>query len=112
MLATPVVTSTAIASLNDAAPHIQQTLIEQDGEQYALTDIEDILTRWLESAIESLCEDACALCVTGDRTHASFNRDVFQDLLRGLDSQNLWDMRAEAIQEERDQRALALGRAA
>ena len=66
----------------------------------------------IEGAIESLCEDACEVCVTGDRTYASFNRAGFEALLHRVPSVNVWEQRAEVFQQVQDQRAIALDRVA
>ncbi|MEO0375425.1 MAG: hypothetical protein AAF329_12530, partial [Cyanobacteria bacterium P01_A01_bin.17] len=108
----PIITDTALNHLNRASSQIQAALLERTGEQYDVRDLNDALARWLDSSIESLCEDACELCVTGDRTYASFNRDAFEAQLRQITSINNWDQTAEVLQDLKDQQALALDRAA
>jgi hypothetical protein len=108
----PTITHTALNALNASATNIQAELLERTGEFYEIPDLSDVLARWLESAIESLCEDACACCVTGDRTYASFNRAVFEGLLGRVPSVNVWEQRAEVIQQAKDQMAIALDRVA
>lgn len=108
----PTITDTALNALNASARRIQAELLERTGEWYQVPDLNDVLARWLESAIESLCEDACELCVTGDRTYASFNRAGFEARLGRVPSVNVWEQRAEDIQQAQDQRAIALDRVA
>ncbi|MGB7414333.1 MAG: hypothetical protein WA902_09010 [Thermosynechococcaceae cyanobacterium] len=108
----PIITDTALNHLNRAANQIQAALLDRTGEQYDVRDLNDALARWLDSSIESLCEDACELCVTGDRTYGSFNRDVFEAQLKRIASINTWDQTAEVVQVAKDQQALALDRAA
>jgi hypothetical protein len=104
----PTITSTTLNALSASAVKVQGQLLEQTGECYEIPDLNDVLARWLESAIESLCEDACELCVTGDRTYASFNRAVFEGLLGRVPSVNVWEQRAEMFQQAQDQMAIAL----
>jgi hypothetical protein len=106
------ITDTALNALNASASRIQAELLERTGEWYEVPDLNDVLARWLEGAIESLCEDACELCVTGDRTYASFNRAGFEGLLQRVSSVNVWEQRAEMIQQAKDQMAIALDRVA
>jgi hypothetical protein len=108
----PTITSTALNALSASAVKVQAQLLEQTGELYEIPDLNDVLARWLEGAIESLCEDACELCVTGDRTYASFNRAAFEGLLGRVPSVNVWEQRAEVIQQAKDQMAIALDRVA
>jgi hypothetical protein len=108
----PTITDTALNALNAAAMRIQAELLDRTGEWYEVPDLNDVLARWLEGAIESLCEDACEVCVTGDRTYASFNRSKFEGLLRQVPSVNVWEQQAEAFELAQDQRAIALDRVA
>jgi hypothetical protein len=108
----PTITDTALNALNAAASRIQAELLDRTGEWYEVPDLNDVLARWLEGAIESLCEDACELCVTGERTYASFNRAAFEGLLQRLPAVNTWEQRAELIEQAKDQAAIALDRVA
>lgn len=108
----PTITDMALNALNAAASRIQAELLDRTGEWYEVPDLNDVLARWLESAIESLCEDACELCVTGDCTYASFNRAGFEGLLQRVPSVNVWEQRAEVFQQAQDQMAIALDRVA
>jgi hypothetical protein len=108
----PTITDTALNALNDAANRIQAELLDRTGERYEIPDLNGVLARWLESSIEELCEDACELCVTGDRTYASFNRHYFEDLLSQVPSVNIWEQQAEAVRQAADQAAMALDRVA
>lgn len=108
----PTISETALRSLNDAGRQVQNALLEQEGEGYDILDINGALSKWLESSIESLCEDACSFCVTGDRIYTSFNREVFKSLLADVSPINLWDQASEAVQESKDQASLSLDRAA
>jgi hypothetical protein len=108
----PSITDTALNALSQSARQLQAELLDRTGERYDLPDLTDVLARWLESAIEALCEDVCELCVTGDRTHASFNRPAFAALLAQVPSVNVWQQQAEVWQQAQDQMAMALDRVA
>jgi hypothetical protein len=108
----PVITDTALNALNEAALNIQSELLDRTGDRYDIRDLNGVLARWLESSVEALSKDACELCVTGDRTYASFNRSTFEALLRQVPSINVWVQQADAVQEAKDQAALAIERAA
>ena len=108
----PIITDTALNALNTAAVQIQAALVERTGNQYDIRDLNDVLARWLEGSIESLCEDACELCVTGDRHCASFNHDAFHTALKRVPAVNVWDPVTEVTSAVEDQAPLALDRAA
>lgn len=108
----PSITDTALNALSLSATQLQAELLDRMGERYDLPDLNDVLARWLESAIEALCEDACELCVTGDRTYASFNRAAFERRLAQVPSVNVWQQQAEVFQQSQDQMAMALDRVA
>lgn len=108
----PTITDTALNALTLAASQIQSALLDYAGEQYEIQDLNEVLAHWLERSIESLCEDACEFCVTGDRTHSSFNRDVFEAQLKQRPSINIWEQAAAMAQDVKDQTALAVERAA
>lgn len=76
----PILTKTAQRSFSVAAHQIQDAL-KAEGQHYDIRDINDALAQWLESSIEQLCEEACEMCVTGDRNHGAFNRNAFSDAL-------------------------------
>jgi hypothetical protein len=80
----PTISNTALELLTRAATQLQVEIMERKGLRYSIDDLKMVLTLWLEGSIESLCEDAVVLCVTGDRTHASFNRDEFERHLKAL----------------------------
>lgn len=80
----PTITNTALELLTKAATQLQQELSERTGIQYSIEDLKTVLALWLQGSIESLCEDAVELCLTGDRTYASFNRDEFERYLNTL----------------------------
>jgi hypothetical protein len=82
----PMITDTALHALSGSAQQVQAALFERMGEVFALPDLMDTLARWLESSIEQLCEDACELVLTGDRTYASFNRNYFEQQLQQVPS--------------------------
>jgi hypothetical protein len=77
----PIVSETAITQLSKSANEIRYELIERKGIKYEVEDIQTVLILWLQSSIESLCEDAAELCVSGDKNHASFNREAFNSYL-------------------------------
>ena len=105
----PTITDTALNALSVAAVQIQAALLERTGDEYDIRDLNGVLARWLEGSIEALCEDACELCVTGDRHCASFNRDAFHTLLKRVPAINSWEQAAEVATEAQD---LVLDRAA
>jgi hypothetical protein len=80
----PTITNTALDLLSAAATQLQYELVEKSGMQYSIDDLRTVLVLWLQGSIESLCEEAVELCLTGDRTHASFNRDDFERYLKAL----------------------------
>lgn len=100
----PTISDTAINLLNNAASQIQAELASQ-GEQYAIEDLNGVLSLWLELSVEQLCEDALYHCVTGDRSFA-FNRSGFERFLKKVDGE------ARVTQEAKDQFALAVERSA
>lgn len=108
----PTITDTALNALTQAAHQIQSALLDYSGQQYNIQDLNEVLAQWLERSIESLGEDACEFCVTGDRTYSSFNRDVFEAQLRQIPSINTWEQTAVLAQDAKDQGALAIERAA
>lgn len=108
----PTVSKTALRSLCNAAHQLQSELLEEEGQLYSVHDLNRVLIGWLSSSIESLSEDACDLCYTGDRTYCSFNREVFRQLLSQVPSTDTWDQAAELVQEHRDQSFLSLERVA
>jgi hypothetical protein len=105
----PTISDTAINALGEAAAKIQAELFDRTGEQFDLTDLNEVLAKWLELSIEELCEEAAFHCVTGDRLHA-FNRAAFELFLKKVPSAVASG--AEAAQEAKDQAAIALDRAA
>jgi hypothetical protein len=84
----PILTKTAQRSFSVAAHQIQDAL-KAEGQLYDIRDINDALAQWLESSIEQLCEEACEMCVTGDRNLGSFNRSAFSDALMASPSIDL-----------------------
>jgi hypothetical protein len=108
----PIITDTAINLLGKSALQIQDALLAMRGERYDIRDLNELLCKWLESSIESLCEDAYELCVTGDRTYASFNRSTFESLLHQIPTIESWKQAAEFVQTAQDQASLALERVA
>jgi hypothetical protein len=111
MIMLPTITATALNALNESAIRIQAELLERRGDRVEIPDLNEVLARWLEGAIEQLCEDACECCVTGDRTFA-MNRSGFEVLLARVPVVNIWEEEAEALQLAQDQMALGLERAA
>jgi hypothetical protein len=81
----PTISDTALNSLNDAAVAIQRELASR-GEQYAIADLNEVLSLWLELSVEQLCEDALFHCITGDRSF-SFNRLGFEAFLKKVEPQ-------------------------
>jgi hypothetical protein len=81
----PVISCTALNSLNDAAIRIQSELLNRTGEEFELVDLNGVLAQWLEMSIESLAEDAVYHCVEGDCSYA-FNQDGFNRLLKKVPS--------------------------
>jgi hypothetical protein len=104
----PILTKTAQRSLSVSAHKILEALIADKGEHYAIEDINDVLAQWLESSIEQLCEEACEMCVSGDRTHSSFNRSTFENLLKKAPCINIWEQEYSLVELHKDQQALAL----
>jgi hypothetical protein len=104
----PTITDTAINALSEAATQIQAALADH-GEHHEVEEINLILSHWLESSIESLCNDALYHCVTGDRTFA-VNRVEFHKLLDR--KRILLEREAATAQERNDQFALAAERVA
>jgi hypothetical protein len=81
MLSTPIVSDTL---LTESATQIQQELIDRRGIEYQIEDLKTVLSCWLQSCVETLCEDACEYCISGDRNLTSFNRDVFEKHLKEM----------------------------
>lgn len=79
--ALPMISETAIAQLSKSATQLQYELIERKGIKYEVDDLSTVLVLWLQSSVESLCEDAAVLCVSGDSNYASFNREAFESYL-------------------------------
>ena len=100
----PTISDTSINLLDEAAAQIQAQLASR-GEQYAIEDLNEVLSLWLELSVEQLCEDALFHCVTGDRAF-SFNRSGFERFLKKVDRE------AQFRQEAKDQFALAIERSA
>lgn len=107
----PTITTTALNALNASAYQIQAELLERRGDRVEILDLNEVLARWLEGAIEQLCQEACECCVTGDRNYAA-NRAGFEVLLARVPVVNIWEEEAEVVQLAQDQRALGLERAA
>lgn len=108
----PILSKTAYKAFSVSAHNIQAALLAKNGRQYSIQDINDVLAQWLESSIEQLTEEACELCVTGDRNYSAFNRQTFSDLLKKVPSADIWEQTAEVSQLFQDQNALSLERVA
>lgn len=107
----PILSKTAYKAFSVSAHNIQAALAA-NGSQYNIQDINDVLAQWLESSIEQLTEEACEMCVTGDRNYGAFNRQTFSDLLKKVPSAEIWEQKAEVSQLFQDQSALSLERVA
>jgi hypothetical protein len=104
----PILTKTAQQAFSRSAYKVHQALAA-NGQHYDIRDINDTLGQWLEQSIEALCEDACDLVVTGERSQG-FERSYFEDLLQKLPVWRDWEAEAAAVQEQYDQVALAVER--
>jgi hypothetical protein len=104
----PTITDTALNAISEAATQIQAALAERD-DYHEVEEISLILSHWLESSIESLCDDALYHCITGDRSFA-VNRAGFESLLKR--KHILLEREAAAAQEQKDHFSLAAERAA
>jgi hypothetical protein len=92
-LGLPILSKTAAKAISVSAHKIQRALLE-NGDRYDIRDLNDVLAQWLESCVEELAEEACELCVTGDRTYGGFNRQVFEDLLAKIPIETIPEFRA------------------
>jgi hypothetical protein len=107
----PFLPTNAQRLLNASAFKIQGALLDK-GQHYELADINDVLAQWLASSTEQLCEEACEMCITGDRHNGAFNRQTFENLLKTVPSMDVWEARGAVAQLFEDQSALSLDRAA
>jgi hypothetical protein len=108
----PILTKAAAKALSVSTAKIQAALIEKTDRQYDIRDLNDVIAQWLENSIEQLCEEACEMCVTGDRHNGAFNRQAFKNLLKKMPSSNIWEEKGAIAQLFEDQSALSLERAA
>jgi hypothetical protein len=96
----PVITDTAIESLNQSARQLQTHLTQTYGEQWDILDINEVLSGWLEVAIESLCEDASREAWSGR------DSDFFrQRIMCKPSAQTLTQLRLEAERQPARQAA-------
>jgi uncharacterized protein (DUF2164 family) len=65
---------------------MQQWFEHEDQTRYELSNLQRVLTTWLEDSIEQLVADAFYHCCTGCTQYA-FNRQGFQDALTHLNRQ-------------------------
>lgn len=54
----PIITDAALESLNESAIKLQAMLEDRHGEVWETIDINEALSKWLEVAIETMCDDA------------------------------------------------------
>lgn len=108
----PILTKTAARALSVSTAKIQAALLEKTDRQYDIKDLNDVIAQWLENCIELLTEEACEMCVTGDRHNGAFNRQAFEKLLKTVPSLSIWEERGAIAQLFDDQSALSLERAA
>lgn len=66
------------AILFAAAKEAQAFYLAEHGEEYDIHDLVKAFSNWFRASAEELANDAMTLCVTGDRTHAAFNRSAFE----------------------------------
>ena len=63
--------------LLEAAQQAQAWYESEQGEYYAVLDLTQAFTKWMESCIEELASDAFEHCLSGNRNYA-FNRRAFE----------------------------------
>jgi hypothetical protein len=70
--------------LLEAARQAQAWYEREQGEYYAVVDLAQAFTTWIEGCVEDLASDAFEHCLAGDRTYA-FNRRAFKRAVAHLD---------------------------
>ena len=70
--------------LLEAAQQAQSWYETEQGEYYAVLDLAQAFTKWIESCIEGLASDAFEHCLSGNRNYA-FNRRAFERAVGQLD---------------------------
>ena len=70
--------------LLEAARQAQAWYEQEQGEYYAVVDLAQAFTNWIEGCVEDLASDAFEHCIAGDRTYA-FNRRAFKRTVAHLD---------------------------
>ena len=70
--------------LLEAAQQAQAWYESEQGEYYAVLDLAQAFTKWIESCIEELAIDAFEHCHSGNRNYA-FNRRTFEQAVERLE---------------------------
>jgi hypothetical protein len=70
--------------LLEAAQQAQAWYESEQGEYYAVLDLAQAFTKWIESCIEELAIDAFEHCLSGNRNYA-FNRRAFEQAVERLE---------------------------
>jgi hypothetical protein len=72
------------AHLLEVAQQAQAWYESEQGEYYAVLDLAQAFTKWMESCIEELAIDAFEHCLSGNRNYA-FNRRAFEQAVERLE---------------------------
>jgi hypothetical protein len=64
-------------TLSDAASQLKNRFLREEGNTYAVEDLQKALGNWLQLSVESLLDDVLFHVVEGDRAYA-FNRRAFE----------------------------------
>ncbi len=78
------VTPSVVTYLLEAAQQAQAWYESEQGEYYAVSDLAQAFTKWIESCIEELAIDAFEHCLSGNRNYA-FNRRAFEQAVERLE---------------------------
>jgi hypothetical protein len=93
--------STVQDTLNDAASQLKSRFLQEEGNAYAVEDLQKALANWLQLSVESLLDDVLFHVVEGDRAYA-FNRRAFEieiQRLQPISSEKPSISRSEAAAE-------------
>ena len=77
-----------VAHLLEAAQQAQAWYEREQGEYYAVVDLAQAFTSWIEGSVEELASDAFEHCISGSRTYA-FNRRAFKRAVDQLEQSML-----------------------
>jgi hypothetical protein len=80
----PEIPLSVAAHLLEAAQQAQAWYETEQGEYYAVLDLAQAFTKWIESSIEELASDAFEHCLSGNRNYA-FNRRAFERAVAQLE---------------------------